>query len=514
MWHWLSDNYFIFIGQLPQAALHDIKYTAGYFKGHPYIAVRATRENRERLEARGLKAPSLEEKYKYTGFLAPLEHQKGTVKEIVKHKRIYVANDIGTGKTKAALWAFDCLKKGGYANRMLVVAPKNTLLFTWDKECAHTVSYRKRSVCLGDRKRRFQILKDPNLEIVIINPDALDSMIKLHDFADFDMVIVDEATDFKTQKAIRSKALEKIIKGKRVVMMSGTPSPQAPTDAYNQIRLMRDGNYKSFYWFRDMTMYQVNKFKWLPKTGASEFVAKELAPCVRYKRNECIQLPDLQIIDKEIELTEEQKETIRQIKEDYATELKDKPITAVNAAAVYSKVMQILCGVVYSDIEDEDSNKVAVELESSNLLTEIRAIVEEAGSPVLIFTPFRASLFMIERKLKEEGFRVNSIHKDKSMAERTDIMNAIQSKDIDAVVAIPKTVSKGLTLTGSHIIIWVVPPSSYLDWEQANGRIWRHGQKDKCLIYRLISDKFSKAVVAAIEGRSLLQDSLLKALEE
>ena len=64
----------------------------------------------------------------------PFDVQTKTCAMLTMNARGYVLNGMGTGKTKASLWAWRYLNRIGQAKKLLVVAPLSTLNFTWAKE--------------------------------------------------------------------------------------------------------------------------------------------------------------------------------------------------------------------------------------------------------------------------------------------------------------------------------------------------------------------------------------------
>lgn len=463
------------------------------------------------LRSSGLNAPSYEECCKYMGIYKPMSHQVETVRFFLDHERCYCANGLGTGKTLTALFAAEFLRKAGAIRRILVVAPKSALRNAWEKTIFQTDPSIKYAILTGDRKKKLEVAKNPEITYLVVNPESLTIIEKSLPMVD--LVIADEATRFKTWKAVRTQALFRISLDKRIWLMSGTPAPQAPTDAYAQARILRGRDkYISFTAFRDKTMYRVTQFKWAPYKNASEIVAKELQPCIRFSRDECLDLPDLSVIDFKVPLSKEQAKAVKSLQDSCFAEIDKNGITAINAASVLSKCLQVMAGAVYGE-PDEDGTKRTVTIDSTDLLDAVVDIVDQNEQPVLIYTMFRSTVDVLLKRFEKEGIPAAGITADTTVDQRSEIFEKIQTGELKVMVAVAQTVAHGITLTNSDTIIWVTPPTSFEVYDQANGRIYRKGQTRKCTIYRVYQDFVSHALIKRLDERTTLQNALLEILE-
>lgn len=487
-----------------------IKYSQSKVKGHPVYLFSDTYETVQSLRSAGIQAPSKEELYPYPGIFEPMSHQKETVAFLLDHYRAFCCNGLGTGKTLSCLWAAECLKELGQIRRVLIVAPKSAMRDAWERAILQTVPGRKYKVLKGTRLQKINDCLNTDIDYIVVNPESL-HIIK-DSLRLVDLVIADESTKFKTWKAQRTQTLNYIGKERRVWLVSATPSPQAPTDAYAQIRIKNAGKYMSFTQFRDMTMYQVNQYKWMPRLNAMDTVAKEMQPCIRFSRDECLDLPELSIIDKRVDLTDQQKKMVKSLQDKAFAELNGKTINAVNAAAVMTKILQIQTGAIYGDAND-DGEKETVHIDASELLDAVCDIVEENEQPVLIYASFRSTVGTLIKHFTAKGVQCAGITADTSVDERTEIFNSVQSGKLKVLVAIAQTVAHGITLTNADTIVWVTPPTSFETYDQANGRIYRKGQTRKCVIYRIYQDFTSKMLLQRLDDRTSLQNTLLTILE-
>lgn len=463
------------------------------------------------LRSSGLNAPSLEDVCQYFGIFKPMAHQRETVRFFLDHRRCFCANGLGTGKTVTAIWAAEFLRRFGEIRRILVVAPKSAMRNAWEKTLFQTDPSIRYAVLTGDRKKKIEAAKDINNTYLIVNPESLGIIEK--DLPMVDLVIGDESTKFKTWRAIRTQTMFRISLDKRVWLMSGTPAPQAPTDAYAQARILRGRNkYISFTAFRDKTMYKVTQFKWAPYKNAADTVARELQPCIRFSRDECLDLPDLNVIDMKVPLSKAQTKAVKSLQDACFAEIDKNSVSAINAASVLTKCLQVMAGAVYGE-PDEEGNKKTISIDSTDLLDSIVDIVEQNEQPVLIYTSFRSTVDVLLKRFEQEGIPAAGIISDTTVDQRTEIFDKIQSGELKVMVAVAQTVAHGITLTNSDTIIWVTPPTSFEVYDQANGRIYRKGQTRKCTIYRIYQDFVSHALLKRLDERTTLQNTLLQILE-
>lgn len=462
------------------------------------------------LRRAGHQAPSLEEGYAYPGRFAPMAHQRETVRFLLDHERAGNLSDPGTGKTLAAVWAADALMRVGAVRRVLIVAPKSILMHVWGRELFATLPHRPYAIAYGSREKKQALASNTDVQFLIVNYESLHLLEGY--LPEVDLVIADEATKIKEPRSRRTQALQRIAQGKRLWLLTGTPAPQAPTDAYMACRLLRNGNYKSFRAFRDLTMVQVTSFKWIAREGAAAVVHQELQPSIRFRRDDCLDLPEQQVVDLDIEPSDQQKKLAEQFIKQAWAELEGQKITAVNAGVALSKALQVLAGGVYHPTgEDEEQGATAVD--AAPLLEALATIIEQTDGPVLIFAPFRISVEVIHAKLKAAGLGGACVTGATSNDDRVRIFDRVQNRSLDYMIAIPQTVSHGLTLTASNTVVWVGPVFSFETYEQANARVNRTGQTRKSVVFRVSQLPLTKALYRRLDERATLQDTILRLME-
>jgi SNF2 family DNA or RNA helicase len=417
-----------------------------------------------------------------------------------------------TGKTRSALWAWDYLRGKGDAKKLVVAAPLSTLTFTWAKEAFDVLPHRKAVVLHGAKKRRLQRLADPDAEIFIVNHDGVATILDdLLERDDIDTLIIDELATYRNGTAERTKVMRKLAARMRWVWgMTGSPTPNAPTDAWAQASIVTPATTPRYYnRFRDEVMVRLTQFKWHPKRDSADTVFRLLQPAVRFTLDDVTELPDLveRVVD--VDLGPNQKRVYERMKEAAYASIASQEITAQNAGAVLNKLLQISAGWVYAS----DGSTIA--LDNDARLDAISDAVAATEEKVLIFVPFVHALQGIAARLSADGNEVWRVSGATPKSERDDVFRLFQSTDrIKALVAHPQCMAHGLTLTAASTIIWAAPTTSLEIFEQANARIRRIGQRKKQQILMFQATDAERRMYSRLRSKQKVQNLLLDMFAE
>ena len=289
-------------------------------------------------------------RYDWPGQYKPFDHQKTTAAFLTMNRRAFCLNEQGTGKTGSVIWAADYLLKQKRIRRVLVICPLSIMDSAWRADLFKFAMHRSVDIAYGAKDKRKAIING-NSEFVIINYDGVE--IVAEDIANggFDLIVVDEANAYKNVQTKRWKVLNSLVKNDTWLwMMTGTPAAQSPLDAYGLAKLVNpQGVPKFFTTFRDMVMIKLNNFRWLAKENATQTVYDCLQPAIRYTKDECLDLPEMTYVRRNVELTKQQQKYYDLLKKRMVIQASGEEITSVNAAVNMSKLLQISCGAVYSD---------------------------------------------------------------------------------------------------------------------------------------------------------------------
>jgi len=450
-----------------------------------------------------------------TGF-TPFESQIETAGLLCANPRAFVNNEIGTGKTLSTLLAFHTLKKMKHADKMLVLCPLSVMESVWVQEAFMRFPHYKTSVIHGSAKTRLKRLED-DADIYILNHDAvwLPTLQKpLHE-AGFDIVVVDELALYRNFSTRRCKALDALVNrpaGPKFVWgLTGSPIPKDACDAYAQIRIVKGTKPggMSMTQFKSTVMHQVSPFKWENNPNALDTVYEFMTPATRVTRDDCAELPDTSYQTIAVPKEPAQEALISELENDFYSEHKGADITVANAAILWSKTLQVLGGCIYDD--DRDPVMVGAE-KRLNILTDI---LEAASHKCIVFVPYIHLLEMVvAEELTKKGLEFSSVSGKVSKKKRDAIFDEFQNTDEPRILlAHPQCCAHGLTLTAANSIIWYTPTPSLEIYEQANGRITRHGQKHKTFIYKLVGSSVEKEVYTILAKRGNAQSALLNMIK-
>jgi SNF2 family DNA or RNA helicase len=435
------------------------------------------------LKKMGISAPSpITQKYKWpTGRIKPFDHQIVTSAFLTIYKRAFCFNEQGTGKTASAIWASDYLLSVGKVNRVLVICPLSIMESAWRGDLFTFAMHRTVDIAYGSAKKRTKVIES-NAEYVIINYDGIGVVRDAIAAGGFDLIIIDEATHYKTATTDRFKNLKSLISEDTAVwMMTGTPAAQSPLDAFGLAKIINpDGVPRFFGTFRDQVMLKINQFKWIPRETATQTVFNALQPAIRFTKEECLDLPEIVYLNRRADLTPQQRKYYKQLHSEMVIVAQGEEVTAINAANKMNKLLQIAGGAVYTDDGE------VLEFDISNRYKVMREVMDETTEKILIFCPYRHTIEVVSSKLKAEGITCEVIQGATPVRERGRIISDFQSTpDVRVLVLQPAAAAHGLTLTAANTIIWWSPISSLETYLQANARIHRAGQVNKCSIVHL-----------------------------
>ena len=451
------------------------------------------------LKNMNIHAPSpIEGQYKWTGKFKPFEHQKTTAGFLTMNKRSFCFNEQGTGKTASAIWAADFLLTKKRINRVLVICPLSIMDSAWREDLFTFAMHRKVDVAYGSATQRKKVIEGDS-EFVIINYDGVKIVADAVAAGGFDLVIVDEATHYKNSQTDRWKTLNKILTSDTWLwMMTGTPAAQSPMDAYGLAKLVNPKSVPRFMGsFRDQVMYKVTNFKWVPKPSATETVFEALQPAIRFTKEECLDLPELVYVTREVALTRQQEKYYKELKDKMIMQAAGEDVTAATAAVNMNKLLQISGGAVYSDSKD------TIEFDIKHRYNVLREVIVESSKKVIVFVPFKHTISILTDKLRGDNINTEVISGSVPAAKRTEVFKQFQeNKDgIQVLVIQPQAAAHGVTLTAANTIVWWGPTSSVETYAQANARIHRAGQDHKCTVVQLQGSDVERRVYALLDNK-------------
>lgn len=482
------------------------------YKGRQLVAVPHKLDETRVLRNIGYHVPSpVAFYYAWSGRYKPFAHQRTTVEFLTLNSRAFVLNQIGTGKSLSVLWAFDYLRNIKQANKMLIISPLSTLERVWADELFRHFPHLSYSVLHGTADKRKKMLAI-DADVYIINHDGVKVLQdELAARTDIDVVVVDELAEFRNQRTERWQAAHELVTGRKWVWgLTGSPTPKAPTDAWAQVRLISPDKVPRYFTkFRDAVMRQINTFKWIPRPEAAHIVKEAMQPSILFKRDECIDLPPCTFSTRHVDMSPEQNRAYQDMLNRLRMEYQGGEVTAVNEAVKAMKLIQIACGVAYSI---DGSNVI---LPAPHRISAVKEVVEEADGKVIVYVPLTGGLNRIAEELRQEGYEVGTVHGETPKVERDVVFATFQNTpQMKVLVAHPKCMAHGLTLTAANVIVWYIPTNDFSVYEQACGRIVRPGQKRHQHIIHLEGSNIERRMYDRLENKGNAQGVLLDLIKK
>ena len=435
--------------------------------------------------------------YNWPGLYKPFDHQKTTASFLANRRRAFCFNEAGTGKTSSVIWAADYLMSLGLVKRVLVVCPLTIMYSAWQADVFKTAMHRSVGVAYGPAAKRKKILNG-EYDFIVTNYDGIGILFEDLKQDDFDLIVVDEANAYKSVSTVRWKLMAKLIKSEtRLWMLTGTPASQSPLDAFGLARLVSPSKVPKYSTaWRDKVMTQLTRFKWVPKPSSKNTVYDALQPAIRFTKAECLDLPEVLYQTREVPLTVQAARYYKKLKDEMYIEAAGEQVSAVNAAAKLSKLLQVSGGAVYSD------TKEVVEFDIAPRLAALREVLDETENKVIIFIPFRHTIDLVANFLDKEGVSQEIINGDVSAGERSRIVNRFQTTTEPRVLVIqPQSASHGVTLTAADTIVFWSPVMSVETYLQCVARIDRMGQKNRMTVVHIQGSDVEKKMYKMLQGK-------------
>jgi SNF2 family DNA or RNA helicase len=436
----------------------------------------------------------------------PFDHQKTTAEFLVDNPRAFCFNEAGTGKTSSVIWACDYLMNQGILKRVLIICPLSIMYSAWQSDLFKTAMHRRTAVAYGSASKRSKIINS-NYEFVIINYDGVNIVAKDIYNAGFDLIVVDEANAYKTSTTLRWKTLKALVLPYTGLwMLTGTPASQSPVDAYGLAKLVCPENVPKFFGaWRDRVMFPVTKFKWSPRPGARDVVYKVLQPAIRFTKDECLDLPEVMYQYRSAPMTGQQQKYYLSLKNELLIKAAGEKVSAVNAAAMLTKLLQISGGAVYSD-----SGEV-LEFDVSHRLRVLEEVMVETERKVIVFVPYTHTIELVHKHLIKGGYTAEIVNGQVSAGERAAIFSRFQTTDHPRVLVVqPQAASHGITLTAADTIVFWSPVMSVETYIQCVARIDRVGQQHKMTVIHLEGSEVERKMYRMLENKIDLHEKLVE----
>lgn len=423
---------------------------------------------------------------------------------IVKMPYLLGAAEMSLGKSAATLDGVSRLLEQHPDWRVLIVAPLEVAKETWPTEIAEWahLQHLRYAVCCGTPEERKAAL-DANAPITMINRENIQWLWEIVRGTigwRWDVLVYDESSrlksfttrtpafKYKDGKKIKVKPnltefgvlvqARKVIK--RVIELSGTPSPNGLIDLGGQAKILdqgeRLGATKTAFlqrWFiEDRYSHEIT-----PKAHAEkEIMGLMKDVMIGLRAEDYIDLPPQMFNPVWVTLPPNVMKDYKQFKRDMVSQEYD--VEAVSRGVLVNKLLQFANGGLYRsdpDVYPAVRETIAVHDEKLKALENI--IEEAAGQNVLVAYAFQFDKERIRKRFPKAVF----------FDDDPNFVKNWNAGKIAIGVAHPASIGHGLNLQhGGHIQVWFGLTWSLELWDQFNRRLARPGQKNHTVFIHVI----------------------------
>ncbi len=445
---------------------------------------------------------------------SPHEYQTYATNFILTHPVSAVLLDMGLGKSVITLTAiFDLCLDSFLIRKVLVIAPLRVARDTWPAEIRKWDHLRGLtfSVAVGtELERKAALMQDAS--VYIINRENVQWLIEQSNLPfDYDMVVIDELSSFKSYQAKRFRALLKVRPGiRRIVGLTGTPSSNGLMDLWAEYRLLDLGkrlgrfitHYRNRYFAPDKRNGTI-VYSYKPLPGAEEQIYDAISDItISMKAPDHLKMPGLVINEVRAKLSDDEWETYSTLKNELVVSLGGEEIDAVNAASLANKLSQMANGAVYAD------NKKVISLHDRKLEVLEDLIEASNGKPVLVAYWFKHDLDRITERL-------DKLHIPFARADKSDSIERWNRGELPVMLIHPASAGHGLNLqSGGCTLIWYGLTWSLELYQQTNARLWRQGQQNTVVIHHIIAEgTIDERIMQALRLKDKTQTALMDAVK-
>ena len=406
---------------------------------------------------------------------------------------------MGAGKTASTLEAIKNLP-----GQTLVIAPLRVASHTWPAEIDKWANFANLdyAVATGPLAKR-QLAVRAHKSVTIINRENIPWLLDYIGKKDwpYSTIVVDESSSFKNPQSKRFKALKKVVTiTKKVVLLTGTPAPNSLLELWSQMFLIDQGqalgktysDYRNRFFTVDYMGYNFEL-----RDGAQAKIEKLIAPrCLVVESY--IGLPARADLIESVALSK----TVMKRYSDFENDCLETvdnvtSLTAVNAAVLAGKLLQIAGGAVYG--EDRE-----VQFVHDTKILALESIVEQCeGENILVAYNY-----------KHEAERIKERFPNAESIKAPGAIDRWNRGEIKMMLAHPASAGHGLNLqAGGNRIVWFSPTWSNELKLQFDARLQRLGQSQPVFIHTIIAEgTIDEDVLAALETKQTIQQIIINKL--
>jgi len=256
-------------------------------------------------------------------------------------------------------------------------------------------------------------------------------------------------------------------------------------------------------------MYQINEYVWLAKDDAANIVHRCMQPAVRFRREDCLDLPPTMYQTVSVPFTKEQEEHYNRMKQE-AYILHDKgEISASSAAIVLNKLLQISAGAVKTN-----DGQIAMIDYKPRFEALLEILEQTPQKKLIVFATYVATIQRLRDDLLNANIRTAAIYGDVKHNLRAEHIDDFQNSDLQVLILQPQSSAHGINLVAGSTILWFsLIPSNEL-YRQGNARIVRPGQTRTTFIIHMVSSPAEQHIANILERKGHMSDEVLNLFKQ
>jgi len=432
------------------------------------------------------------------------EYQHKGVKHILDNKNSALFLDMGLGKTITTLTAIEELiyKK---IEKVLIIAPLRVTNSVWVQEAKnweHT-SYMTFTNLSGGKANMLRGLKESS-DIYLINRENVKALVEaVGNRWDFDMVVIDESSSFKSYSSQRFKAMKKVLHLiDKMVLLTGTPSPNGYMDLWSQVYLLDRGErlgknitaFRNRFFIKDFMGWG---YEIKPHAPAKiQSLIKDIT--ISMSSEDYLELPEFITTVLENKLSGKLLNQYKEFEKDMLLDLGGELLTAMSAATLSNKLLQFCSGNIYG----EDGQIHHFHDLKLDTLQEI--IDSSPDENLLVAYNYKHELTALKKKFPD------AVVLDKAGVA----VEQWNRGEIKLLLAHPASAGHGLNLqTGGKTLIWYGFTWSLELYQQFNKRLHRQGQKDNVRCIHIAVGDIEYKLMKVLSLKDATQQDLLDNLK-
>jgi SNF2 family DNA or RNA helicase len=449
----------------------------------------------------------------------PHPYQADAVKFMLANKSAGIFADPGLGKTATTLQYIRTRKLLNPNETTLIVAPLRVVYSVWQQEIQKWDNFQHlTSTKLHGARKGSKLERDR--DIYLINPEGLNWLLDKK--VNFDNLIIDESSKFKSPKAKRFKLLKKHLdRFDRRYILTGTPTPKSLEDLWSQVYILDKGDalgkyithYRNIYFNR--TGFQ-NFIRYELKPGADDVIYRKVAPLVmRIDAKTHLDLPELVVNEIPVKMSPTAKKVYDGLKSQLCAEIEGNMHFVPSASGAYLACCQVANGALYEqEMQGFDVKTLSTfkELHKAKVDALADLVDELQGKPVLVAYRFRHDL---ARLVARFGAKTPHIGGDTTARESARIVERWNRGKIPLLLGNPQSMAHGLNLQGGgNDVVWFGLTDNYEDYTQFNGRVYRQGVGGQVRVHHIITQgTVDRVMLRRCRDKEARQESLFEALK-